>query len=359
MGSFTAALVLLILAVIAAILEKTYSYLPARELKRQAEAGKEPAVSLWRAVCYGAALTVLLWIVIVVGLSVGLVLLARVAPPFFAVAAVGLIIILVLAWLPNLRRGSLALKVTLAATPTVVWLLAKSYPLLRQSHRLVRRLADENHTGLFAREDLIEMLQRQKDQPDNRIAEEELNIAMAALEFGDKKVGEVLVPRQSVVTVNAGDKISPKLLDELHKTHHSHFPVYEKKRDNLVGTLRLHDFLENVQRHDGRLVADAMQPQVCYLHENDSLLDALHTFYRRKHQLFIVINSFNEYVGILTVKDMLEELVGQQIVELQDEPANRKDVATRHPKPNAEIEEITSEETEEPSQPKEKSAETA
>lgn len=330
MVEFVISLILLVLAMAAALAEKTFFYLPERELKRRAEAGREPSKTLWQAASYGGALKGFLWAVTVVCLAVGFVLISRVAPLFFDVVLVGLIIIYMLAWLPGTRRTSLSMRLARAAAPSMAWLMAKTHPAFLTLHKWVKFFADEPASGIFAREDLLDILEKQKSQPGNRITEEELNMAAAALEFGTKAVADILVERDRVKSVSADDKISPKLLDELHKTHHSHFPVYSRKKDNIVGNLLLGDFIEEPGKYDGRKVSELMQPRVSYLHEKDSLLDAVHEYYRRKHQLFVVVNSSNEYVGIITIKDIFGELLGAQIVEIHDEPTDRKATASRH-----------------------------
>lgn len=332
MVSFVLAIVLLLLALVVVVLEKTYYYLPARELKRRAEQHDPLSEVLWRAVGYGSLLKLLLWSVVVVTAGVGFGLLTQVAPTPLAMIAVGLLLLLAFAWLPNTRLTSFGGRLTVWCTPAVVWLLQQLSPVLRAVQRPLRRFAIQGHTGLFEPADMLEMLERQKHQSDNRISETELAMLTAALQFDSRRVRDIVVPRKAVKAVAASEDVGPITLDELYKTRHACFPVYGSKRDDFVGLLYLRDLVETEKsrsRHKGT-IADCMQAHVAYVHESDSLSEALHTFYQTKLQLFIVVNSFNEYVGIVTLADVISQLLGQPTVQALEQPDSREAVAARH-----------------------------
>lgn len=331
MLGFLFALLCLALTVAAMVLLKTYYYLPTRELKRQAAHHDPLAVVLWRAVGFGPALKVLLWIVAGVFASIGFVLLSHIVPTLLAIIAEGLLLLYAFAWLPNTRLSSVGGRLTVAVTPAVVWLLGYVAVPIEWLHTQFRRFAlDRSHTGLYQHEDLAEVIHNQKDQHDNRIGEAELGMAEAALSFGKRKVHNILIGRKGVFTVSADEDLGPIMLDELHKSNHSRFPVYQGKKDHFVGMLYLHDLVDR-QGKGSHKVSEVMVPHVYYMHENDSLTDALHTFYQTKHQLFVVVNSFDEYVGIITLEDVLAQLMGEPVVTDLEQADDRASVAARHP----------------------------
>ncbi len=331
MSQFLIAVVCLVIAVVAMVMQKTYFYISVKELKRQAAHHDPLASVLWQAVGYGTTLRLFLWLVTVVTAGIGLVLLATVAPMPLAIIAVGLLLMYTFAWLPNTRLSSFGGRITVFATPAVVWMLAKATPLLRPAQQFVRQYAGQSHTGLFQREDLVDMLTRQKHQPDNRIDDAELDMAIASLTFGTKLVRDVFVPRSRVRAVSANDEIGVSVIDELHKTLYTRFPVYDGSPDHIVGTLYLYDLVEHRMSTQPK-VSSIMEPRVFYVHENDTLSEVLHTFYQTKHQLFVVINSFDEYLGIITLEDVLAQVIGRDIIHPVDHAHNRQEVAARHAK---------------------------
>ncbi|HET8690172.1 MAG TPA: CBS domain-containing protein [Candidatus Saccharimonadales bacterium] len=154
--------------------------------------------------------------------------------------------------------------------------------------------------------------------------------ALAA--FSDKRVSDIMTPRSMIESIAASDNIGPLVIDQLHKTGHSRFPVYDPDVDHIVGMLYLHDLID--LRSDHQTVRQAMQPRVFYVRDNHSLEHALHGFLRSRHHLFIVVNEYRETVGLLSLEDVIETLLGRSIVDEFDEYDNLRKVAESNPKAN-------------------------
>jgi CBS domain containing-hemolysin-like protein len=334
MLNFAIAVALALVVLLAVVAQRTYYALPSKELKRRAETGDAEAANLWRAVGYGPSLRAFLWVVIVMSAAACFVLLARIAPPLLGFVTVGLLLYVLFAWMPTARPHSLEARVTDMVTPGVAWLVSTLDPVLARIYSLVHRRPDGHlHTGVYIRQDLLALIEQQKSQADNQLSIEELDLAATALRFGDKKVRNLLVKRKKVQTVDAKADISPVFLNDLHQSGHSRFPVYDGEADNIVGTLYLHDLtaVGNGKGARGK-VRTHMNAGVVYLHEADSLADALHAFYLTKKQLFVVINKFEEYVGIITIEDVLHALLGVPGEYEFDQHENRGAVAAKHVK---------------------------
>jgi CBS domain containing-hemolysin-like protein len=319
MTTFILAIIFLLLALFGIALRKTYDYLPRKELKRQARAGDQIASVLYRAVAYGPSLRALLWLFIGICAAAGFVLFTQVAPDILAFLAVAGLLWYGFVWMPAARVSKLGARLVVAVTPFVAWLLNYLHPVLSQVAAFVRsRRSSMFHTGLYEREDLVEFLELQRGLDDSRIAPAEIDMAVHALTFGERTVGEVMTPRRAVKMVKADDTIGPVVLDELHDSGHSRFPVYNDNNgyasdgtsDVIVGTLYIHDLIDI--KHGGK-VRDAARLKVYYVHEDQSLFQVLHAFIKTKHHLFVVVNSFEEFVGIITIEDVLEQVIGQKI----------------------------------------------
>lgn len=327
---FIIALVCIALSFIGLTLRKTFYYLPEKELKRQAKHGDSLAKALYQAVAYGAALQLLLWLLIGIFAAAGFVLFARVAPPIFGFIAIALLLWFGFAWMPSSRLTSFGARVAVWSTPTLVWLLRYLNPVFSRMVDWVHaRRPVQTHSGLYERADLLEFIDRQKQQPDSRIPLEELELAERALRFDQYKLRHIVVPRKQVKAIGKDDAVGPILLDELHATGHSRFPVYDKSPNDIIGTLHLITLEEAKQ---GGHVRDYIEKGVAYLHENDTLADALHAVYTTKHQLFVVVNSFEEYVGIVTLEDILHSLLGHPVEDEFDAHHDKKAVAAKHTK---------------------------
>lgn len=307
MLGFLFAVLLLLVALTAVTLRKTYYYVPAKELKRQAEAGDKLASTLYRAVAYGASLRALLWIVIVLSSAGGFLLLNAVAPPLICFIAIAGLLWLAFSWLPNTRVTSLGAHLAAWSTPTLAKVLSYVHPLLnRVANPFHKHYQAVNHTGLFETDDLMELLERQGGQEDNRVPVNQLEMVKRLLSSHTYKIADVCTPRAEVKTISDNDTIGLVLLDELHAANQSSFPVRRGNTDKIVGALYLNDL--NLKT-EGK-VSDYMQSDVRYVHEDDSLNEVLQTFFKTKHQLFVVVNSFEEYVGIVTLEHVMQQLLG-------------------------------------------------
>jgi CBS domain containing-hemolysin-like protein len=287
---------------------------PAKELKRLARAGDDVAALLYRAAAFGVSLRVLL--------SGGVVLFAALSLGCL-ISALGLwlaiILLVVMAGVGGfvlvpsgeLTRSSLWLAKR--AAPGLGWILERAQPVLGLIGRFVRKHRPLHvHTGLYEKGDLVELLERQKGQADSRIAPSEIAMLQHSLTFGDRLVVDALIPKRVVKMIAGDEAIGPILMDELAKSGHSRFPVYSEKRDNIVGILYLHDLVGT--KKTGR-VDGIMNKKLTYVHEDFTLYQTLQAFLKTKQHLFLVVNSFEELVGIITIEDVLEQMIGRAIVD--------------------------------------------
>ena len=320
--------ILLVLALARNILlYKTYHSIPLAELKRRARKGDKKAAALYKVAAYSEIFDLRQWLFCT---AVGTVLLIWSARTDWRLAA---IVLAVVAWLVTWTRFSAegwagGLAAFFAPFDAKISSIIK--PLLEPVVRWLppgRRV--DIHTGLYERKDLLDLLNSQNKQVDNRIPETDLAIAANSLTFGDKIVGSVMTPRRQVVFAKADDPVGPVLVDELHQTGFSRFPVVKDSAKaaspQIIGTL----YLNNLVGYDGSgKVKDLMKPEVYFINEDASLRQALSAFLKTHHHLLIVVNSFEETVGVLSLEDVLEQILGKQIIDEFDAYENLRAVAS-------------------------------
>ncbi len=348
MTVFIVAFLLILLALLALTLEKTYFYVPSKELRRLASRGDGVAQTFLPAEMYGPELKLVLWIVTLLSAAGSFVLFARIAPTLLGFIVVVLVLGLGFLWIPRSRLTTVGTRLALWSTPTIVWLLGFIHPVTAFLTSFMRR-PSEPHTGLYEREDIYALLKRQKNQHDNRISPKELELLRKTLRFGDFRVRDLVIPRRQVKTVNVNDNIGPVLLDELHGSGHTSFPVYENQPANIVGTYLIDDLVDVNQT--GK-VRDFYERKVAYVHSADSLEQALRALNETHQPLLLVVNSANEYVGIVTLGDILRELLGEASEEFFGDHHDRKTVVARHQQPedSNNLEEETEKVSSEPSE---------
>jgi CBS domain containing-hemolysin-like protein len=321
---------LLLILFNAIILDKALGMLSPKELKRRARGGHDKkAASIYKMSAYGRSLGILLWLK---GVAAAVILFAVLISHSWLWA---LIFIAVTTWLVRVWQPagttSWSWSWASAVSPTVSWVMNYLKPVLRRLEGLSKP-SPPSH-AVYEQEDLVELLQAQAKNPENRIPEEDLKIAAGALMFGSQDVGGAMTPLRKVRIVHENEQVGPLLMDELHDSGFSRFPVTseggDKSTPEIIGTLYIKDLIS----HTGSAhVRELMDKKVYYVNETAGLRDALNAFLKTHHHLFVVVNNFEEIVGVLSIEDVLERILGRQIVDEFDRYDDLRAVAAHEAK---------------------------
>jgi CBS domain containing-hemolysin-like protein len=300
-------IVLILLGLLALALQRFYSCVPAKELKRLAARGDHLASALYRPVAYGTSMRLLLWLVTALSLSGGLLIGIYQLPSFAAFLLIA-VLFAAMVILQTVRLTVRSAKLAVRVSPALNWLLTYLHPAFDMAARTVNRFRVHTpHSGLYEKEDLLALLQQQKAQVDNRISHRDLDLLERAAQFDDRQAADFLVPMSRAKLVNADEPIGPILLGELHDSGQSSFLVYEGTKDHVVGTLFLRDAM---QAKEGGLIRDLLHPRLCFVHEDFTLRQVLHALAHTSQFMVVVINAFEEPVGVITLQQLLKELIG-------------------------------------------------
>lgn len=149
------------------------------------------------------------------------------------------------------------------------------------------------------------------------LAEDELKMLHRIFEFSDAIVSEVMVPREAIAGVDL-DAEPETALDVMIEEGYSRIPVYRQTLDSVVGVIYARDLLAQV-RHGGLLVlADLIRP-ISIVPENKRIAELLNEFQRTHTQIAIVQSEDQKTMGIVTMEDLMEEIVG----EIEENPPPR------------------------------------
>ena len=181
---------------------------------------------------------------------------------------------------------------------------------------LFERLVEFLSPGPDSRAELIETLadaeQRSLIEPESRAMLE------GVLRMADMTAGDVMVaaPRMDLLAIDAP---YDELLAAVIGTGHSRFPVYEGQRENIIGTLMAKDLLK-LQRAPELNLRTLLRPAV-FVPESKNLNELLREFRSNRNHLAIVIDEFGNTAGLITIEDVLEEIVGEIEDEFDDADA--------------------------------------
>lgn len=128
--------------------------------------------------------------------------------------------------------------------------------------------------------------------------------------FSDRAVRHIMTPRHDVEMVDA-DATLGEVLDDLLKSGYSRFPIYEESPDNIIGTVHVRDMLMLYRRQgEQALVREAVTPPL-YVPENSRASALLATFRKGRRHMALVVSELGGIEGVVTLEDVLEEIVGE------------------------------------------------
>jgi len=203
-------------------------------------------------------------------------------------------------WVPVLR-----VLIWLASPATLILGFGLSVASLTKEH--VERKPEDSSEAVDA---FIEA-----GQEEGIIEESDRDLIQSVVEFGDKTVREVMTPRPDIVAVPVTMNIAD-LTDQLKKHLYSRIPVYEGDIDRIKGIVYAKDLLHvaDVEAHT-KTVGDLMRPDVYFVPETKLGSDLLREMQRDNARLAIVIDEYGGVAGLVTIEDLVEEIVG----EIRDE----------------------------------------
>ncbi|HVM29661.1 MAG TPA: hemolysin family protein [Candidatus Limnocylindrales bacterium] len=188
----------------------------------------------------------------------------------------------------------------------VVWLLSG---LTRAVTRLFG-VTDAEQDRLTA-EELMFLVEQGGQQ--GIIEAEEQQMIGAVLELGEQRVHEVMVPRIAIIGAPSTASLE-ELVEIIVREGHSRIPIYEETIDNVIGILYAKDLLPYVTKGAAPQVGAILRTPL-FVPESISVDDLLHSFQRRKVHIAIVLDEYGGTAGLVTIEDLIEEIVG----EIQDE----------------------------------------
>lgn len=175
------------------------------------------------------------------------------------------------------------------------------------------RLKEEEE---FTEEDLIDEIEKASEG--DMIDEEQAEIVQSTMDYLDTSVEKVLTPRNAIFAINMRDLTNEYLQTIITQTNYSRIPVYDKVFDNVIGVLNVKIYFEEYSKDPHVSIRSILQKP--YFVSSKVMIDDLFHGFRKHHtHIAIVRNSNNRVIGMVTMEDILEEIVSDI-----SEPATQK-----------------------------------
>ena len=236
----------------------------------------------------------------------------------YATALMTVLIVLFAEILPKSYALHNASRVALVLAPMiqpVVWLLT---PVTWAADKIVRGVLRIFGVRLTANETVIPSSEELRGaielhESSDESADQERQMLHSILDLAEVEVGEIMIHRSAVVRINAADP-PQRILEQMLASSHTRVPLWRDEPDNVIGVLHARDILRALRDAGGHadgIDAAALATPPWFVPETTTLLDQLHAFRAKREHFAIVIDEYGALLGVLTLEDIIEEIVGE------------------------------------------------
>lgn len=313
--------VLLLLSAFFSSTETSFSSVSKIRLKNLADNGNKKAkTALYVAERYSKALTTIL-----VGNNIVNIANSALATVFFVnifgeaqgtVISTVVITIVVLIFgevLPKNIAIDNAEKICITFAPVLKFLMVLLTPLsiiLMGINKLYKKLArNSNHQEPSVTEDELKYIIESIEE-EGVLEQQESELVQSALEFDEKTAEEILTPRVDMVAIDIDDPVE-EITELVLKERYSRIPVYRDNIDKIIGVLHTRDYLEALINNNEKPNIEAMLQPAHFIYKTKKLSALLADFKYNKIHLAVVTDDYGGILGIVTMEDLLEQIVGE------------------------------------------------
>ena len=200
----------------------------------------------------------------------------------------------------------------------ILYLSTVLYPVLWVSDRIKQQFAFRPGVAepVVTEEEIKEWIDVGEEE--GTIEEQERDMLYSVLRFGDTTVREVMTPRVDVVMIEDTSSLE-NALSVFNETGFSRIPVYHERIDNVIGLLNIKDLFAAVFRQQTSATIRDLMYEPYFVPESKKIDELLKELQVKKQHMAVVLDEYGSFAGIVTVEDMLEELVGEIMDEFDEE----------------------------------------
>ena len=286
------------------------------ELERKRKLGNPKAEAVYQVRKNNNLLLVTLLVGNVLVNAVLSVLLASFTTGFVAVAVSTFLIVIFGEIVPQAFFAKYALDVGYYFVPVVRLLLFLFYPVAAPIAWVLEQVMGAEEDTIWSKEELSEIIKDHEDSKDSELDSDEEKVLLGALTYSDKKAGEVMTHKDDCYLLSEGTLLTESVLRNIKEMGFTRVPVYYKKRRNIVGVLFTKDL---ITLQETKPLAEVYRPETILQARTDEALDdLLNRFIRKKMHMAYVVNTEGGFAGLVTLEDIVEEIINTEIEDETD-----------------------------------------
>ncbi len=225
------------------------------------------------------------------------------------IVVISILILLLGEIFPKIYATRHNMRVACLVSRTLLFIQQIFFPLssllINSTGIIDRRITHKGHNiTMDELSEALELTDTQGESPD-----EERKILKGILKFGDIAVREIMRPRVDVTAVDDSETFT-ELLEVIDESGYSRIPIYHENLDNVTGILYIKDLIPHI-RQNADFIWQPLQRTAFFVPENKRINDLLQEFQTKKIHMAIVVDEYGGTSGIVTLEDILEEIVGE------------------------------------------------
>ena len=242
------------------------------------------------------------FLIAVFGVTFLLVLFGEVAPKVYA----------------KINNMKLARRMSRVLTGLTSFFKPISLPLVSGTNLIERKLSSRSGNGSITSREEIDQAIELAVKEDEKSAEKEIDILKSIVKFGDVSVKQIMRPRVDVVAIDFRIEFH-ELLTLVKGAGYSRLPVFDENFDNVTGILYVKDLLGHLDKENAYEWQALIRTNVMYVPEAKKINDLLRSFQLERMHMAIVVDEYGGSSGLVTLEDIMEEVIGEIKDEFDDE----------------------------------------
>ncbi len=315
---YALSLLLIVCSAIFSGLTIGYFSLDIHSLRRRAEAGNKEAMAVYPLRVRGNLLLTTLILGNVIVNTILSVYLGSLTSGLFASILATTLIFLFGEIGPQALFSRHALAFGSRFAPLTRVLIIIMYPIAYPVSYTLDKLLGHAMPTMYSHSELMQIVTEHEDSEHSAIDEDEARIVHGALQFSHRRVREVMTPIDQVIMFDENQKLNDSFFTEVGDAGYSRFPIYSGNKTNVVGILFAKDLLTEDEDIAIKQTEEAFETNIMRLKAGTNLDIVLAAMLKRKQHLAIVEKTSGEAIGVLTLEDIIEEIIQTEIEDEDD-----------------------------------------